>query len=335
MSEELHYDIVQEQTTTLVAHEGYILVRAATGSCATEIVHLGVNWYDEGVPLATREMASPSQWVAIPKPEGWDEEHGDPNSLIDQVAVLRRTQELYRERVGESGNIGMTNRQAQEMKASFAVWAIGMSADVIATLQALNITLIREGDSVAADLKFLYKGELWEVVKEHPVYEHYYPDVSTLANYRRLPMQNGTFDDPIEYEVGMKAKLGEYFLEGETTYECIEAYDGSTAHMPSELSRYFKAVSSATEDSESTEGTETEGTESGGESTEGNESTEGTTAEEGTYENPIVWTGSGILYNGKYYIDGDVTYLCNRDSGNSVTYALSALVGLYVEVVEV
>ena len=55
--------------------------------------------------------------------------------------------------------------------------------------------------------------------------------------------------------------------------------------------------------------------------------------EMGTLENPIAYDGNMILENGKHYIQDDVVYLCNRDSGNPVYHALKDLVGLYVEVV--
>lgn len=54
--------------------------------------------------------------------------------------------------------------------------------------------------------------------------------------------------------------------------------------------------------------------------------------EMGTLENPIPYEGNMILENGKYYIQDEVVYLCNRDSGNPVYHALKDLVGLYVEV---
>lgn len=52
----------------------------------------------------------------------------------------------------------------------------------------------------------------------------------------------------------------------------------------------------------------------------------------GTLDNPIPYEGNMVLENGKYYIQGGVTYLCTRDSGNPVYHALKDLVGLYVEV---
>ena len=55
----------------------------------------------------------------------------------------------------------------------------------------------------------------------------------------------------------------------------------------------------------------------------------------GTKDDPIPYSGNMALENGKYYTQDGVLYLCNRDTGNPVYHPLSALVGLYVTVVEV
>lgn len=52
--------------------------------------------------------------------------------------------------------------------------------------------------------------------------------------------------------------------------------------------------------------------------------------EMGTLDNPTPYEGNMVLENGKYYIQDEVVYLCNRDSGNPVYHALKDLVGLYV-----
>ena len=54
---------------------------------------------------------------------------------------------------------------------------------------------------------------------------------------------------------------------------------------------------------------------------------------DGTKYDPIPYDGNMALDNGKYYTQGGVTYLCNRDTGNPVYATLSEMVGLYVEVV--
>lgn len=56
---------------------------------------------------------------------------------------------------------------------------------------------------------------------------------------------------------------------------------------------------------------------------------------DGTKYDPVPYEGNMTLYNGKYYSQDGVTYLCNRDTGNPVYNKLSELVGIYVEVVEI
>ena len=54
----------------------------------------------------------------------------------------------------------------------------------------------------------------------------------------------------------------------------------------------------------------------------------------GTREDPIPYDGNMEIFNGKYYIQNEVVYLCTRDSGIPLYNDLANLVGLYVEVVE-
>ena len=53
----------------------------------------------------------------------------------------------------------------------------------------------------------------------------------------------------------------------------------------------------------------------------------------GTKDDPIPYDKNMEIYNGLYYIQYDVLYLCIRDSGQPLYHDLSALVGSYVEVV--
>lgn len=53
----------------------------------------------------------------------------------------------------------------------------------------------------------------------------------------------------------------------------------------------------------------------------------------GTIEDPIPYEGNMEIFNGLYYSQNGVIYLCIRDSGQPLYHDLSALVGSYVEVV--
>lgn len=55
----------------------------------------------------------------------------------------------------------------------------------------------------------------------------------------------------------------------------------------------------------------------------------------GDQYDPIPYDGNMALTAGLYYIQGGVTYLCNRDTGIAVYNALSELVGIYVEKVTI
>lgn len=54
---------------------------------------------------------------------------------------------------------------------------------------------------------------------------------------------------------------------------------------------------------------------------------------DGTMADPIPYSGNMAMESGKYYIQDDVVYLCNRDTVNPVYQPLSELVGIYVEIV--
>lgn len=54
---------------------------------------------------------------------------------------------------------------------------------------------------------------------------------------------------------------------------------------------------------------------------------------EGTIEDPIPYIPPMEIFNGKYYVQNNVVYKCTRDSETALSHDLSALVGLYVEII--
>ena len=54
---------------------------------------------------------------------------------------------------------------------------------------------------------------------------------------------------------------------------------------------------------------------------------------EGTEADPIPYTPPMEIFAGKYYTESDKLYICTRDSGTVLSQPLSALVGLYVNIV--
>lgn len=54
---------------------------------------------------------------------------------------------------------------------------------------------------------------------------------------------------------------------------------------------------------------------------------------EGTQEDPIPYTPPMEIFEGKYYTQDNVLYLCTRDSGTALSHNLRDLVGLYVAII--
>lgn len=54
----------------------------------------------------------------------------------------------------------------------------------------------------------------------------------------------------------------------------------------------------------------------------------------GAIYDPIPYSGNMELFAGKYYIQNEKLYLCNRDTGTPVYHTLADLIGLYVQEVK-
>lgn len=54
---------------------------------------------------------------------------------------------------------------------------------------------------------------------------------------------------------------------------------------------------------------------------------------EGTQEDPIPYTPPMEIFEGKYYTQDNVLYLCTRDSGTALSHNLRDLVSLYVAII--
>ena len=52
---------------------------------------------------------------------------------------------------------------------------------------------------------------------------------------------------------------------------------------------------------------------------------------DGTLEDPIPYSGNMELFEGKYYMQDYVIYLCTRSSGIALQHPLAELIGQYVE----
>ena len=120
----------------------------------------------------------------------------------------------------------------------------------------------------------------------------------------------GTKDDPIAYTMDTLLVKDLYYIENGILYLCILNASTPLYYELSTLVGLYVQVANTRE-----------------------EPTPEPTPEEGTRENPIAYSTGMEIFNGKYYIQNGVVYLCNRDSGAPLYHDLANLVGLYVETI--
>lgn len=125
----------------------------------------------------------------------------------------------------------------------------------------------------------------------------------------------GTKDDPIVYTEDTLLVKDLYYIENGILYLCILNASTPLYYELSTLVGLYVQVANTEE------------------TTTPEEPTPEPTPEEGTRENPIAYNTNMEIFNGKYYIQNGVVYLCNRDSGAPLYHDLANLVGLYVTVV--
>jgi hypothetical protein len=55
---------------------------------------------------------------------------------------------------------------------------------------------------------------------------------------------------------------------------------------------------------------------------------------DGSREHPYAWESGMTSYNGNYYTENGILYLCIRDSGNPLYFPISSLIGTYFQIAE-
>ena len=153
-----------------------------------------------------------------------------------------------------------------------------------------------------------------------------YGDLKDLAAFVKVyePVVLGeTPENPLPYYDGMILQENTYYIQNGVIYKCIVSSESTVTGDLSTLSDYVEVY---TPDSEGDTPTEPE---------EPDVDEPPKTGSGESKEDPIVWSKGSKLYNGSYYIDKDVVYLCIRDSGIELYYDLADLIsGGYVKVVE-
>lgn len=203
---ELGYTLVQKTVTTMVAKEGKLLRRKGSDA-AFENITLGFDYYDTGVPLATRQLQGIENYEVIDRPEDWE----DANVTIDPSKRLEKITQILSEEKREFKNRGLTAVQMIAHKAFAPKWGED----------------IKEGDTVVKGDKFTFNGKLYAVLQDHTILPHYFPSINTAAlyvevtpDYTEEGEEYGTLENPIPYEGNMVLENGKYYSQGGVVYLC-------------------------------------------------------------------------------------------------------------------
>ena len=161
---------------------------------------------------------------------------------------------------------------------------------------------------------------LYRVLTTHVAQANWEPGVGTESLFVIVDKTHaGTKEDAIPWSNNMECEEGKYYSEDGVIYLCIRASGTALqCKIVDVLGNYFQLA----------EG-EVEVPKEEPQEPEEEEKEEPTVAEEGSLENPIPYEVGMVVYNGKYYKQNDVVYLCTRDSGNALHHDISALIGTY------
>lgn len=226
---ELGYTLVQKTVTTMVANEGKLLRRK--GSDATfESISLGFDYYDTGVPLATRQLQGIENYEVIDRPEDWE----DVGAKVDQSKRLEKITQILNEEKREFKNRGLTAEQMLTHKAFAPKWGED----------------IKEGDSVVKGDKFTCEGKLYAVLQDHTVLAINAPSIATASlyvevtpDYTEESEEYGTLENPIPYEGNMILENGKYYTQNGVVYLCNRDSVNPVYHALADLvGLYVEAV---------------------------------------------------------------------------------------------
>lgn len=180
---------------------------------------------------------------------------------------------------------------------------------------------------------------LYRVLTTHVAQANWEPGVGTESLFVIVDKTHaGTKADPIPWNANMECEEGKYYSENGVIYLCVRASGiALQCKIVDVLGNYFQLaegeVEVPKEEEPQPEVPEVEEPKVEEpvepQEPEEEEEEEPTVAEEGSLENPIAYSTGMVVYNGKYYKQNDVVYLCTRDSGNALYHDISALIGTY------
>lgn len=193
--------------TKLVADEGKVFRKKSSGVIYGDTIHLGYDYYDAGVGLSQADLLTPEDFDEIDIPEDYEEK-----PVIDQVKRLKRTDELIVQNIAEMNSLELSASEALAVQNWYPTLYVTEG--------------FKEGDTLAMNTKFQYNGKLWAARQSVVISEVYPPSIDTAALYVEVTedyvdgVEQGTLENPIDYDGNMALEEGKYYRQNEVVYRC-------------------------------------------------------------------------------------------------------------------
>ena len=198
----------QKTFTTIYADEGKVLRRKSDGWIVGDHYPLGYNYYDAGVGLPEKKLETPEDYEEIDAPEGWTE-----RQVINQVKRLQRTDELIKQNTKGMNSLHLSPTDALQVKHWYPTWGVDEG--------------FLEGDEIEKGTWFQYEDKLYAAMQTHTIQAIYPPSIHTAAlytevteDYNEEDEENGTRENPIEYNGNMALENGKYYTQDGVVYLC-------------------------------------------------------------------------------------------------------------------
>lgn len=156
--------IEQKQTTVIRAEEGKTLVRKSDGVHVGTSRHLGYDYYDAGMLREAPKLMTPDDFEEV------DAEPIEAAPVSPLPRLKQMLSVIARERL-RFNDLALSAEEAVQVADLAPRWGKEIG---------------REGEEVKAGMRFLYCDQLHEVLADHTVLPHYYPNANTEKLYKEL-----------------------------------------------------------------------------------------------------------------------------------------------------
>ena len=131
---------------------------------------------------------------------------------IDQVARLKRTDEIIKQNIAEMNSLELSATEALEVAHWFPT--------------LFETEGYEEGQPIAMGTRVQYYGKLWEVRQDHNIASQFAPSLATASLWKEVTEEGadvGTIENPIAYEGNMELEEGKYYTQEGVVYLCTRS----------------------------------------------------------------------------------------------------------------